>query len=350
MAAVFMAWYGYLRALWKWTLLTAQVLLIFFLSLKYFRFGPAPVQERLSCMARNNSIYVVANIGDKKPCDSSDPGCPRDGRYQYNTDVVFDTQGKLVARYHKYNLFQGESQFNYPKEPEAVIFETPFGKFGIFTCFDILLSTGSGIYAPAGARTYSYNMKTEDGHLLIAELDAHPRLSPASPPAVSWNSYALSVERFSDNDHEFTGIIFEDPFTFTELTKPGGNLTVCQKDLCCHLTYKMAEKRDDEVYVLGAFDGLHVIEGQYYLQICSLLKCPSTNLSTCGQPVETAQTKFEMFSLSGTFGTSYVFPEVLYSGVQLAPGEFQILNDGRLISKEKPTKPVITVMLFGWLY
>ncbi|NXY66728.1 VNN1 Pantetheinase, partial [Callaeas wilsoni] len=288
------------------------------------RFGPAPVQERLSCMARNNSIYVVANIGDKKLCDSSDPDCPRDGRYQYNTDVVFDPQGKLLARYHKYNLFVGESQFNYPKEPEAVTFETPFGKFGIFTCFDILFyepavvlvgkmqvdtvlfptawmnvlpfltavefhsawamgmhvnvlaanthntrmaMTGSGIYAPAGARAYSYNMTTEDGHLLIAELDAHPRLSPASPLAVSWNSYALSVERFSQNDHEFTGIIFHDPFTFTELTKPGGNVTLCQKDLCCHLSYRMAEKRDDEVYVLGAFDGLHVIEGQYYLQV-----------------------------------------------------------------------------------
>lgn len=59
------------------------------------------MQERLSCMARNNSIYVVANIGDKKPCNSSDPGCPRDGRYQYNTNVVFDPEGKLVARYHK---------------------------------------------------------------------------------------------------------------------------------------------------------------------------------------------------------------------------------------------------------
>ncbi|XP_066401849.1 pantetheinase-like isoform X2 [Molothrus aeneus] len=288
------------------------------------RFGPAPVQERLSCMARNNSIYVVANIGDKKLCNSSDPSCPRDGRYQYNTDVVFDTQGKLVARYHKYNLFLGENQFNYPKEPEAVTFETPFGKFGIFTCFDILFyepavvlvskmqvdtvlfptawmnvlpfltaiefhsawamgmgvnllsanthntsmeMTGSGIYAPAGARTYSYNMKTEDGHLLIAELDAHPRLSPASLPA-----------------------------------------------------------------------------------ICTLLKCPSTNLSTCGQPVETAQTKFEMFSLSGTFGTSYIFPEVLYSGVQLAPGEFEVLADGRLINQNTTSKPVLSVTLFGRWY
>lgn len=65
------------------------------------RFGYTPVQERLSCLAKNNSIYVVANMGDKKPCNTSDPQCPPDGRFQYNTDVVFDSLGKLVARYHK---------------------------------------------------------------------------------------------------------------------------------------------------------------------------------------------------------------------------------------------------------
>lgn len=143
-------------------------------------------------------------------------------------------------------------------------------KFFILFGLTIALFSGSGIYAPDRARTYYYNMKTEDGHLLVAELDSHPRLSPASLPAVNWSSYASSVKRFSPNDHDFGGLIFYDWFTFTELAKPEGNPTVCQKDLCCHLSYKMAGKREDEVYVLGAFDGLHVVEGQYYLQVMIL--------------------------------------------------------------------------------
>ncbi|XP_074844850.1 pantetheinase-like [Carettochelys insculpta] len=371
------------------------------------RFAPAAVQERLSCMARKNAIYVVANMGDKKACNSSDPRCPSDGHYQYNTNVVFDSEGKLVARYHKYNLFKGETQFDYPKEPELVTFNTSFGKFGLFTCFDVLFHdpavslvsklhidtvlfptawmnvlphltavefhsawamgmrvnflaanlhntsmamTGSGIYAPDKPRTVHYDMETENGHLLIAELSSHPRLSPTYPAAVNWNAYATSVEQFSPDDQDFSGVVFFDQFTFTELATPEGNQMVCQKDLCCHLSYRMAEKQEDEVYVLGAFDGLHVVEGRYYLQICTLLKCESTDLKTCGKPVDTAQTMFEAFSLSGTFGTNYVFPEVLLSGVQLAPGEFQVLSDGRLISQNGTSKPVLTVTLFGRWY
>ena len=62
------------------------------------------MQERLSCLARDNSIYIVANIGDKKLCNASDPQCPPDGHYQYNTDVAFDSEGRLVARYHKVRI------------------------------------------------------------------------------------------------------------------------------------------------------------------------------------------------------------------------------------------------------
>uniref|UniRef100_A0A8C5P5I0 Pantetheinase n=1 Tax=Jaculus jaculus TaxID=51337 RepID=A0A8C5P5I0_JACJA len=366
------------------------------------RFGYNPVQKRLSCLAKSNSIYVVANIGDKKPCHASDSHCPPDGRYQYNTNVVFDSQGKLVARYHKQNLFLGEDQFDAPREPEFVTFNTSFGKFGIFTCFDILFHdpavtlvkdfhvdtilfptawmnvlphlsaiefhsawamgmgvnflasnihyptkrmTGSGIYAPESPKSFHYDMRTKEGKLLFAQLDSHPHR-----PAVNWTSYASSIEALSVGNKEFKSIAFFDEFTFVVLKGIAGNYTVCQNDLCCHLSYQMSEKRSDEVYALGAFDGLHTVEGQYHLQICTLLKCRTMDLSTCGSSVDTASTRFEMFSLSGTFGTQYVFPEVLLSDIKLAPGEFQVSSDGRLLSLKPTSGPVLTVTLFGRLY
>ncbi|XP_021518783.1 pantetheinase [Meriones unguiculatus] len=366
------------------------------------RFGSTPVQQRLSCLAKNNSIYVVANMGDKKTCNTSDLRCPADGRLQYNTDVVFDSQGKLVARYHKQNLFMGEEQFNAPTEAELVTFDTPFGKFGIFTCFDILFHdpavtlvtqfqvdtilfptawmdvlphlaaiefhsawamgmgvnflaanlhnpsrrmTGSGIYAPDSPRAFHYDRKTNEGKLLLAQLESHPRHS-----AVNWTSYASSVEAPPKENQEFRSAVFFDEFTFVELKGIAGNYTVCQNALCCHLSYRMLEKREDEVYAFGAFDGLHTVEGRYHLQICILLKCKSTSLHTCGSSVDTASTRFEMFSLSGTFGTQYVFPEVLLSEVKLAPGEFQVSSDGRLFSLKPTSGPVLTVSLFGRLY
>ena len=122
---------------------------------------------------------------------------------------------------------------------------------------------GSGIYAPDSPRAFHYDMKTEKGKLLLAQLDSHPQ----PMPAVNWTSYASGVKAHSMGNQEFTGIIFFDEFSFLELKGVGGNYTVCQRDLCCHLSYKMSEKRSDEVYALGAFDGLHTVEGSYYLQV-----------------------------------------------------------------------------------
>lgn len=105
-------------------------------------------------------------------------------------------------------------------------------------------------------------METQEGKLLVSQLDSHPYR-----PEVNWTSYASSIEAFSVRNQEFKGTVFYDEYIFVELKGITGNYTVCQKDLCCHLSYQMSEKRSDEVYALGAFDGLHTAEGQYYLQV-----------------------------------------------------------------------------------
>lgn len=92
--------------------------------------------RKISCAAKENRIYVVINIAEKLPCISGT--CPQDKMFYYNSNVVFDRTGKVIARYRKTNLFV-EPQFNVPPMPEIVTFSTDFGvRFGTFICFDIL--------------------------------------------------------------------------------------------------------------------------------------------------------------------------------------------------------------------
>ena len=56
----------------------------------------------------------------------------------YNTNLVFDRAGTLLAKYWKQNLFF-EPVFDVPAEPVFTCFTSDFGvNFGTFTCFDVL--------------------------------------------------------------------------------------------------------------------------------------------------------------------------------------------------------------------
>ncbi len=51
-------------------------------------------------------------------------------RCMYNTAVVYDTKGKLVAKYHKWNLFTTEMPFyNVDPLPQVVYIDTDFGEY-----------------------------------------------------------------------------------------------------------------------------------------------------------------------------------------------------------------------------
>ena len=83
------------------------------------------ILQELSCIARNNAIALVANMGDIQYCTKRDPNCPKDGKYQFNTDVIFDSDGTLIAKYHKQHLYYEEA-FNTPPKCEFVTFVTSF--------------------------------------------------------------------------------------------------------------------------------------------------------------------------------------------------------------------------------
>uniref|UniRef100_A0A4W6EVG7 Biotinidase n=1 Tax=Lates calcarifer TaxID=8187 RepID=A0A4W6EVG7_LATCA len=218
-------------------------------------------------MARRHNLYLVANMPDHQPCPlttSPSSSCPSDGRWQFNTNVVFRSDGQLVARYHKLNLYY-EQEFDTPPQPEIITFDTPFaGRFGLLVCFDILFHeptislvergvrqlifptawmnalplldsvqfqralslganvtllaanlrfnqqrmTGSGIYTPFSA-TYHHARKgdLEEGRLLVARI---PVLDPL------WVGQSMATEEPSssqatDSGHCHQGSCFQPP-------------------------------------------------------------------------------------------------------------------------------------------
>ncbi|XP_054157354.1 pantetheinase-like [Oppia nitens] len=99
-----------------------------------------PITVALSCLAKHNNIYIVADYGDRLDCDViTDKKCPKDGYYLYNTAVAFDPNGVMVAKYHKRHLFRVGEQliYDYPST-EFSYFDTPFGRIGIIICYDIV--------------------------------------------------------------------------------------------------------------------------------------------------------------------------------------------------------------------
>ncbi|XP_035231265.1 biotinidase-like [Stegodyphus dumicola] len=93
-----------------------------------------PILYTLSCMAQQNEVAIVANLGAIQTCGGEDR-CPEDGSFYFNTNVVFDKNGTLLVRYYKEYLFY-EIDMHLPIQPQNSVFKTDFGIFDTFICFN----------------------------------------------------------------------------------------------------------------------------------------------------------------------------------------------------------------------
>ncbi|XP_053948035.1 vanin-like protein 1 [Anastrepha ludens] len=113
---------------------------------------------QLSCSARQARKYVVVNLTERDNCTTSqqDPRpCASSGLNTFNTNVVFDREGRVISRYRKWNLY-GEPK-NTTYNLELGIFETDFGvRFGHFICFDILFYKPTQSLVDLGIRDFIY--------------------------------------------------------------------------------------------------------------------------------------------------------------------------------------------------
>jgi predicted amidohydrolase len=108
-------------------------------------FMPDDPVKKMSCSAKFHKRYVVVNMMVKVKCpdpamianDERDCFVGNEGKSYYNTNVVFDRNGTVISRYHKYNLF--DDNIGKPLQPAIAIFDTDFGvRFGHFIGFDLM--------------------------------------------------------------------------------------------------------------------------------------------------------------------------------------------------------------------
>lgn len=87
------------------------------------------------------------------------------------------------------------------------------------------------------------------------------------------------------------------------------------------------------------------------LQVCALVRCAGSDVSSCGQEVEEAETKMD-FLLEGKFETRYVYPSVLASKLVLEqPEHLETAADGRVTMKHSNmTGGLVTACLYGRMY
>jgi pantetheine hydrolase len=96
----------------------------------------SPALHRLSCLSQRYNVLLVADMGEIVYCSGA--RCPRDGHFNYNTQVAFD-RGALVAKYHKSHLYK-EPQWNPQKPPTPAVYHSKRLNvtFGFLICFDIM--------------------------------------------------------------------------------------------------------------------------------------------------------------------------------------------------------------------
>jgi predicted amidohydrolase len=121
-------------------------------------FNDRPILQRMSCAAQINKQLILVNMVDNIACSaSSDPNCPSDGHYQYNTDVVFNEQGKLDGKYHKSHEIKSLQKAYDVAPTTEVTYKSSFGvEFGLFICYDIMFQDPPKVLRDRGIEHFLY--------------------------------------------------------------------------------------------------------------------------------------------------------------------------------------------------
>lgn len=289
----------------------------------------------LSCAARRFDVYLVVNLAEKTVCNGT-PKCKFEKWNLYNTNVVFNRDGTIIARYRKYNLY-AEGYLNAPLEPETATFKTDFGvTFGMFICFDIIFKRPTLDLVDQGIKHFVYPAvwfsdypfltaiqiheawAYEHNVTLLASGEHNPPLGSGGSGIYHGRRGALVADISAEGGTKFyTAKILKDgisqntdapkrnansalldnfflkgedisQYSYELLQQPDTVQTVCKNHFCCN--FDISSTFDPEVegmhyykYRLLALSGIRSISDQYFAgtDICAIVSCTDDTAKSC---------------------------------------------------------------------
>ena len=330
------------------------------------------IQNGVACIAKQSKMYVQANMIAARPCEVlKDHNCPYDNHYLFNTNIIFNPAGCMIAKYHKEHLVEEEPiRLDTPRENQHVTFDTEYGRFGTAVCADglyklpmvslvedyqidhLLFSsawgnaewwpimqpmewqyamaarynisviaanthepsesyTGSGIYRSQSALNYTWDESDPlKSTMLTAELPVlSKRIKTRHLPTAGDTRQSAAPTGQAIPKPDGTITIVNDTYNVRILKGDTGGAEVCYGTHCCRLKY--ARNNTQELYVLGSYAGVQDNVFKLRVESCLVLRCPTNDLKSCGRHVEMSKTSFSIFELESTFITEYVFPNIL---------------------------------------
>lgn len=311
-----------------------------------------------SCSALKNRIYVVVNLVEQFSVPYS-----KEIIY-YNTNVVFNRDGAVIARYRKINLLN-ENLFR--PGNESVTFETDFGvTFGIFTCFDITfnhpaLTTladpkvtdivypvawfshlpfiqalsihhgyttstgvnmlagglhdppsrngGAAIYTAGGNISKVYLTGKEGSKLIIADVPKISNRKPPNPCQIVNISRSSNVEKVEDIIGFITSTEDLANYTFkaVDLSQKKIHDTVCSGGkFCCNFDISVtSDMSSNYIYKMVAYHGTVELSRNDRLgtRACGVVACKNESTVSCGRRYATPPrgVTFERIEVKGVF-------------------------------------------------
>ncbi|KAJ8944936.1 hypothetical protein NQ318_013084 [Aromia moschata] len=312
----------------------------------------------LSTAAYEHTMYVVVNLLEKANNENNET-------VYYNTNIVFDKTGTIVAKYRKINLF-----FEPRLTPgnESVTFATDFGiTFGLLTCFDILYYnpsrkilvdsfatdviypaawtstlpfyhsltihsgyslgngvnllasnlnipsrgiSGTGIYGHDGTVLSYYLSGTTSSRMLIGSLT--PRGVPRAAEETETPTFQTRGFNILGNEtetHDLRNFVTARDFNTRnyqfqdlELTNANTLQTVCHGSFCCNFNVSLSDISSSGYYKFLVYNGLANLGGSdSSIKVCTIIACETSDSSTCGNRNISLSTRFSAISVTGDF-------------------------------------------------